>query len=275
MFLNEVIKNFKFYKDGFFGYGEKGDFEYFSFFHFLPIIILITAIILTYIFRKKIASYKYEKQVRFAIGCAILLFEVSYYWRLLYVGLEDSESDTFLTQLPFQICEWTAILAALMLFTENKTCFDINVFICLTLGLFPLITPAVITNAGPAYFRYYQFFGLHLLPIYAVFYMIFVRNFKYDLKMVYKSVIFLMILIIISIILNENIEGANYLYLSNDTEGGSIANIFPKNMYLKLLIYLGIVIFMFAIEYLIFRLSYYFADKIRNNKASKNIENKK
>ena len=75
MFLSTI----EFYKDGFFGYGEKGDFKYFSFWHFLPIIILIAAIILTYIYRKKLASYKHEKHVRFILGCAILLFEAGYY----------------------------------------------------------------------------------------------------------------------------------------------------------------------------------------------------
>ena len=267
MFLSTI----EFHKDGFFGYGEKGDFKYFSFWHFLPIIILIAAIILTYIYRKKLASYKYEKHVRFILGCAILLFEAGYYWRLLYVGAGDSESTTLLTKLPFQICEWTAIFAALMLFVEYKTLFDIDVFVCLTLGIVPLITPAVITNTGPLYFRYYQFFGEHILPIYAVFYMMFVRGFKYNLKTIYKPIIFLVILVIISIILNNNIKDANYLYLASKTKGESLANILPKNMYLKLLIYVGCVFFLFGFEYGIFRLSFYLANKIRNKKEATNI----
>jgi hypothetical integral membrane protein (TIGR02206 family) len=265
------LSNVEFYKDGFFGYGEKGDFKYFSFWHFLPIIILIAAIILTYIYRKKLASFKHEKYVRFILGCAILLFEAGYYWRLLYVGAGDSESTTLLTKLPFQICEWTAIFAALMLFVEYKTLFDIDVFVCLTLGIVPLITPAVITNTGPLYFRYYQFFGEHILPIYAVFYMMFVRGFKYDLKTIYKPIIFLVILVIISIILNNNIKDANYLYLASKTKGESLANILPKNMYLKLLIYVGCVFFLFGCEYGIFRLSFYLANKIRNKKEATNI----
>ena len=267
MFLSTIV----FHKNGFFGYGEKGDFKYFSFWHFLPIIILIAAIILTYIYRKKLASFKHEKFVRFILGCVILLFESGYYWRLLYVGVEDSESTTLLTQLPFQICEWTAIFAALMLFVEYKSLFDIDVFVCLTLGVVPLITPAVITNTGPLYFRYYQFFGVHILPIYAVFYMMFIKGFKYNLKTIYKPIIFLVILVIISIILNNNIKDANYLYLASKTKGDSLANILPKNMYLKLLIYVGCVFFLFGCEYGIFRLSFYLANRIRNKKEATNI----
>ena len=73
MLTNETKVNYmpevwsEFFCDGFFGYGEKGDFQYFSFWHFLPILILITGIILTYIFREKIANSKHEKAFRFIL----------------------------------------------------------------------------------------------------------------------------------------------------------------------------------------------------------------
>ena len=47
----EPASSVEFYKNGFFGYGEVGDFKTFSFWHFLPIILLIAAIILTYIYK--------------------------------------------------------------------------------------------------------------------------------------------------------------------------------------------------------------------------------
>ncbi len=268
MFLAEVANHADFYKDGFFGYGEKGDFQYFSFWHFLPIILLIAAIILTYIYREKIASYKHEKHIRYILACSILFFEMGYFWRLLYAGTGSEDSTTLLTKLPFQVCEWTAIFASIMLFTENKSLFDIDVFICLTLGIVPLVTPAVISTTGPKYFRYYQFFGEHALPIYAVFYMMFIKGFKYNVKTVYKPLIFLVILAIISIILNNNIEGANYLYLATSTTGSSIANILPENMYLRLAIYAMVVLFVFALEFGIFKLSSYIVNKKRIREAT-------
>ena len=72
----------EFFREGFFGYGEKGDFQYFSFWHFLPILILIAGIILTYIFREKIANSKHEKTFRFILGCTMLLAEFGFFWRL-------------------------------------------------------------------------------------------------------------------------------------------------------------------------------------------------
>ena len=67
MFLDGTT-SVEFYKTGFFGYGEKGDFKFYSFWHFLPIIILVLAIILTYIFREKIRNCKHESTIRFIIG---------------------------------------------------------------------------------------------------------------------------------------------------------------------------------------------------------------
>ena len=42
---------YTFYSDGFFGYGEAGDFKYFSIAHFVPLIILAIAIVVTYLKR--------------------------------------------------------------------------------------------------------------------------------------------------------------------------------------------------------------------------------
>ena len=101
-----------------------------------------------------------------------------------------------------------------MLLTGNKHFFDIDVVVCLTIGIFPLFMPVVISHTGPLYYRYYQFWFEHIGPIYAVFYMIFVKGYKYDIKKIYKPYIFLSILAIIAIILNNNIEDAGYLYLT-------------------------------------------------------------
>ena len=48
---------YTFYSDGFFGYGEVGDFKYFSFWHFLPIILLIIAVYLTYKNQEKLRNW--------------------------------------------------------------------------------------------------------------------------------------------------------------------------------------------------------------------------
>ena len=259
-----AVESLDFYKDGFLGYGEVGDFTYFSIWHFLPILLLIGAVILTYIFRKSIKEWKYEKYIRYTIAFIMMIVEMSYYWRLIYCGSQGTSSD-LLTYFPVQVCTWSAILTVFMLTTETKWIFDYCIFVCLTLGLVPLATPAVIVRTGPLYYRYYQFFLEHLIPIYAVFYMMFIRGFKYDIKTVWKPIVVLTIGAFIAIGLNSNIESANYFYLGTNTEGASLANIMPGNPYLRLLIYFGVVVSAFAVEFGIFTLIAYFKKKKNNN----------
>lgn len=270
MLLEELPTSDKwaeFFSDGFFGYGDKGNFQMFSFFHFLPVILLIVVIILTYKFRENIKNYKYEKTVRYILACVMLFAEMGYFWRLLYIGNSDLGERTLLTRLPFQICEWTCIFAAIMLFTESKHLFDIDIFVCLTIGLLPLAYPAVISRTGPLYFRYYQYWLEHLLPVYSVFYMMFIKGFKYDLKKCYKSFIFLFILGIICIYLNYQIPNATYMYLQGDALGEGLSSILPENQFGRLAIYLGVCSILFGIEFLAFYLVSLFKRKRIENEV--------
>ncbi|MCR5231272.1 MAG: YwaF family protein [Acholeplasmatales bacterium] len=228
-------------------------------------VLLIIAIILTYIFREKIKTFKYEKQIRYSLAFLMMIVEMSYYWRILYCGSQGTDSN-LLTYFPIQVCTWSAILTVFLLTTETKWIFDYCVFVCLTLGLIPLATPAVIVQTGPSYLRYYQFFLEHMIPIYAVFYMMFIRGFKIRLKAIWKPILVLGIGSLIAVILNTQIPDANYFYLGNSTAGASLVNIMPENIFLRLLIYGLIVIPSFLILYGIFYLIDYLKDK-KNKKV--------
>jgi hypothetical integral membrane protein (TIGR02206 family) len=238
--------NFKYYHEGFFGYSLTPVFEEFSFWHFLPIILLGVAIWLVYRYRKQIAAWKGEETLRFILGAVMILNESFYYWRLLYVGNGGAaQLDPMLTYLPLQVCEWSAYIAAFMLLKKSRHLFDICYYVCLTLGAIPLITPAVITYTGPTYARYYQFWIEHLLPIFAVFYMMFVHGFKANFRKIYKPFAMLSVLATLAIIANLNIENANFMYLAAGTAGDSLANILPQNIWIRLGLYLGILIVLF------------------------------
>ena len=256
----------EFFNEGFFGYGEKGDFTYFSFWHFLPIILLITAIILTYIYRDKIKNSKHEKTFRLLLGLSMIIIEMSYYWRLLYIGNSDLGERTLLSRLPFQICIGANIIAILMILTLNKHMFDIDVFICLTCGILPLILPAVISRTGPAYYRYYQFWGEHIIPIYCVFYMMFVKDYKYDIKNVYKPIIYLLVLGSICIYANYKIPTGTFMYLQGNDLGDAITSMLPNNQFGRYFIFMGVFLLLFGIEFLIF----YFVRKYKNKKSNDN-----
>lgn len=254
--LTDHTYEVQFFSEGFFGYGEKGDFQYFTIWHFLPIILLIAGIILTYRYRDKIRESKHEKTFRLILGTTMMIVEMSYFWRLLYIGSSDLGEPNLLSRLPFQICEWSCIFAVLMVLTENRTFFDIDVIICLTFGLLPLLLPAVIQRTGPTYYRYYQFWGEHILPIYSVFYMMFVKGFRYNVKKAYKALIFLIILGIICIYLNNRIPTGTYMYLQGNDLGDAITSHLPKSQYGRLAILIAVEAVLAGIEFLIFHFIY-------------------
>ena len=213
----------QFYKDGFFGYGELGNFKYWSLAHFIPIIFCALAIYLIFCFRDKLKNWKHEENFRFAFAAVMLFVEMSYFWRLLYVGTSDPETTSMLEYLPLQVCEWTCILAAFMMMKKSKWIYPICFYVCLTVGIFPLLTPSVIAKTGPMYYRYYQYWLEHILPPLAVLYMTFVHGFRPTKKGIIPATGFLCVLAAFAVVCNANIDGANYLYIAKGTaeEGGA------------------------------------------------------
>ena len=215
----------EFYKDGFFGYGEKGNFKYWSFSHFTPIILFAIAVYLIYRYRDALKNWKHEENFRFIFAALMLFAEMSYFWRLLYVGSsEPEELVNLIDKLPLQVCEWTCIFAIFMITKKSRAIYQICFYVCFTIGIFPILTPSVITTAGPAYYRYYQYWLEHMLPPLAVFYMTFVHGFRPKKKGIISAIVFMSVLVVMALICNANIPGANYLYLADGTTsgGGSI-----------------------------------------------------
>ena len=117
-----------FFNDGFFGYSNEQDFFMGSIWHILPIILMLIAIILIYKYRKQIRNYKYESRIRYILAFVMLIVEMSFFWRLLYVGTEGVY-DTLLTYLPIQMCQWGLIISVFTIISKNKKLFSISYFI--------------------------------------------------------------------------------------------------------------------------------------------------
>lgn len=271
MFLLDKTTTAEFYSHGFFGYGEVGDFKYGSFAHIFPILLLIVAIVLTYIFREKIKVFKHEKSIRYILAFLLIISEMGYYWRVCYAGNQDLEPN-LLTKLPIVVCTWTSIFGAFMLMSENDSLFDYVAYVSLTLGLLPLATPAVLVKTGPRYFRYYQYWIEHLIPVYASLYMIFVKGKKIKLKAIWKPFVILGPGMALAIYFNSRIEGADFFFLANNTEGSSLASILPNNMALKVIIYTATGITLFLLEYLVYYLIIHFVTKYREKKNNNEIK---
>lgn len=241
----ETIRGFMKY---FCGEGETEEFSNFTLAHFLPIVLAVAAIFLIYRYRRGIRALKQESVFRYALAFALIISEMSYYWRLIAI---PSLGPNPVDHLPITVCGWVVVFASYMLVGKSQTLFDIVYFWVFSGSIFALITPTVITYTGPTRFRYYQFWAEHLLGYVAVFYMIFVHGMRPTWKSFIKSYAGFACLAAVAYFANRLIgPGANYLFMARPEDTPSILDILPPNFALRLLIMAAAVSALFFLAYL-------------------------
>jgi uncharacterized membrane protein YwaF len=145
-----------------------------------------------------------------------------------------------MTKLPIQLCEWGAYCAIFMITTLSDTLFGLNFYITLIgAGIAVLFPQTVISDCGPGYYRYYQFWGEHLLPIFAVFYVMIVHDKKPTYRFIWISYAAMLLLTIPATLLNMKYEEANYLYLRQKI------SFMPDSYGWRIVIYSAIMIILF------------------------------
>ena len=249
---------YQFYRDGFFGYGEEGDFQMFGFWHFLPIALLLFAMVLTTIKRNSFREWKHEIQFRYILSFVMLMAEMSYFWRLLYVG-DESGGNTLMTKLPMQLCQWGLICCVFMIISLNDTLFGLNYFITFFGAVLAIASPIVIARNGPTYFRYYQFWLEHLLPIYATYYAMTVYHKRPKYWHLWLAYAGMLAMAIPASFVNLSFEDVNYFYLKLDLL------FLPDNYVLRVIIYSIITI---AVFHLLWGLQLW-VDHFREKRAGK------
>lgn len=214
----------------------------------MPILLAVGVIFLIYFLRDKIREWKGETASRYVLAFALIISEMSYYWRLIAV---PSLGPNPIDHLPITVCGWAVVFASFMVVGKSQTLFDISYFWLLCGSVFALATPTVISYTGPTRFRFYQFWAEHLLGFIAIFYMIFVHKFRPTFKSMAKSYIALVVLAIIAYFTNDMLgEGANYLFMARPESTPSILDILPSNFALRLTIMAAVVSALFFVMYL-------------------------
>lgn len=232
----------------FFGAGTEVEFTNFSLAHFIPILVAAGLIYVIYRCRDRLRGWKHEEFMRYILAFALIVSEMSYYWRL--VGI-PSLGPNPIDHLPITVCGWAVVFCSYMVIGKNQTLFDISYFWLFSGSIFALITPTVITYTGPTRFRYYQFWAEHTLGYIAIFYMIFVHKMRPNLKSILKSYIALGVLAVVAYMTNSMLgPGANYLFMAKPEDTPSILDILPPNFALRLLIMVAAVTFLFGVAYL-------------------------
>ena len=232
----------------FFGQGEQIEFTNFTLAHFMPILVAVAMIFLIRHFRSSIRLCRHEHVFRYVLAFALIISEMSYYWRL--VGI-PSLGPNPVDHLPIAVCGWAAIFGSYMLVGKSQSLFDIIYFWLFSGSIFALITPTVISYTGPTRFRYYQFWAEHTLGYVAVFYMIFVHGMRPTLKSAIKSYVALIVMAVIAYCANRMIgPGANYLFMAKPEDTPSVLDILPPNFVLRLVIMAAVVTLLYGVAYL-------------------------
>lgn len=245
----------------FFGVGTEVEFANFSLAHFVPILLTILTIFLIYKNQDKIRDSKYEEKIRYFLAFALIISEMSYYWRLIAM---PELNPNAIDHLPITVCGWIAIFCSYMLIGKNQTLFDVSYFWLFAGSIFALITPTVITYTGPTRFRFYQFWVEHTFTFISIFYMIFIHKMRPNIKSMIKAYAGLFVLAVIAYSANQMLgPGANYLFMAKPESTPSILDILPPNFALRLIIMASVITILFGVAYL----PWYMKDK-KQAKAS-------
>lgn len=242
----EQIKSFFHY---FFGQGETEEFHIFTLTHAAPIVVMLLVIALIYRMRTRIvADSKWDIRVRYVMAFALLISEMSYYWRL--VGMPELGPNPA-EHLPISVCGWAAVFCSFMVIGKTQLLFDISYFWLLCGSVFALLTPTPLNFTGPTRFRFYQFWAEHTLGYIAIFYMIFVHKMRPTVKSAVRSYVSLLALTGIAYFANQLIgSGANYLFMARPEAAPSVLDILPPNFALRFLIMVSVITLLYVIAYL-------------------------
>ena len=238
------MKDFLYYL---WGQGTQEEFRLFTPAHFMPILVTAVCIYLIYRNRDKLKESKWDLRLRYIMAFMLIISEMAYYWRL--VALPELGPNP-VENLPLAVCGWVAIFGSYLVIGKSQTLFDICYFWLFAGSVFALITPTVLTYAGPTRLRYYQFWTEHLAGYVAVFYMIFVHKMRPTFRSMAKSYVALFVLALIAFGTNTLIPGANYLFLARPESAPSVLDILPPNFVLRTAIIVAVVSTLFFVAYL-------------------------
>lgn len=231
----------------FFGEGTQPEFSLLTPAHIAPIAAMLLVIWCIYRNRETLRSSKWEEKLRYALAFALIICDMSYYWRL--VGM-PSLGPNPVEHLPIGICTWTVIFCSFMMVGKSQTLFDITYFWLLSGSLFALITPTPLTYTGPTRYRYYQFWLEHTLGYISVFYLIFVHGMRPTIRSAFKSAAAMLVMVLLAYWVNTMIPGANYLYMARPEAAPSVLDILPPNFALRVSIMAFAMVVMYALAYL-------------------------
>lgn len=245
---------YTYYSDGFFGFGEPGSFRPYTLMHLAPILVCIAAIVLVWLWREPLRKWKHESGLRYWLAFLLFAMEFGFFVWLLYVG-DTSGQYLMMAKLPLHVCDMGLISCTFMVMSKNRTLFGFNFYVTLFGAVLACVIPQTVLNdVGPAYFRYYQYFGEHLIPVFCTAYMMIIHELRPRYRDIWMTIAVLLLSAVPAVKLNNAFPGSDYMFLKLD------ASVFPEDQYLRAVVYA-------AILTVIFHLMWLLAGRLKNSRS--------
>ena len=181
------------------------DFTLFGTQHLVPIIVMIILCIALPIIAKRYWNKKTQLTVSRGMAALFSFWVIIYIVILIYLGRFDATTD-----LPFDICNITALLLPFLMWKPRYRVHEIFYFWILAGTMQAILTPHLY-NGFPN-FVYIKYWITHCgLVVYAV-YMTVVFDFKPTLKSIWRAFVAFQVYVLFVLVINL-ILGSNYVYM--------------------------------------------------------------
>lgn len=184
-------------------------FDMYTSMHLLMLGIVVVLFVLFFLFKSKLATSKYEKQIRYGIGGFLIVMLIT------LITVDASGGKLY---LPFHLCSISYLLMIVLLFTDNKTVFRYLFFTGIIGGIVTFAIPEL-DHAGYNRFRFYEFIIAHTMIIIVPIYYLTNRGYTITMKHTIWSIVVTNIIALFMIPINlflrssEIVADANFMFV--------------------------------------------------------------
>lgn len=193
-------------------------FVMFSTVHIATLCVILALMISLFAFRKKFQfDMQTTRRIERGIALSLIGMEILY-----HVWMVQSERWRLVDSLPLELCSLSLLITAFLLWTGNKHVVDFVVFAGIGGALQAIVTPVL--DMDFPHFRYFHFFYTHAMIILTGLYFIWIKGYRPTFKGVVKTMLVLNVLLPVILLVNKLVE-ANYMFLRNKPENGSLLDV--------------------------------------------------
>ncbi|WP_422388920.1 YwaF family protein [Helicovermis profundi] len=197
------------------------DFQLFSFYHKISLMLIATILVFMFIFKKYIKYPKLTLIIRLILLLIMILQFIT-----LYAWIFKTNSFSFSDSLPIYLCRLTSLFCIFMLLFKSYKLFEVLYFWGFAGVPFALLTPDTFGQTFPNII-YIRFFVSHGAILISLLFMIIAYDFYPTFNSLKKTIKYSLLYLIVCYIINTIFNG-NYSYLSQKPYTSSVLDVLPS-----------------------------------------------